>query len=169
VAKEAPELCTAARCPICGEFPSRAVTAGSMACVIEGGDRCVRRWFERLERLVKAKDAELAAKNARLLELEGRINTPHTDDWFDAVRLEAAHQVERFGTQHDAGKNPQDWFWLLGYLGGKALASAIVGDDEKAKHHTISSGAALLNWFRQLTGDSNRMRPGIADPEANRG
>lgn len=136
-----------------------------MACIIEGGDRCVRRGFERLERLVKAKDTELAAKNARLLELEGRINTPHTAEWLEAVQLEAAHQVERFGAKHDAGKQPQDWFWLIGYLAGKALASAIVGDDEKAKHHTISTGACLLNWFRQLTGDSNRMRPGIADPE----
>jgi len=107
--------------------------------------------------------SELFSLRARLLELEGRINTPHTADWFDAVRLEAAHQVERFGADHDAGKNPQDWFWLLGFLAGKALACAIAGDDEKAKHHTISSGAALLNWFRQLTGDSNRMRPGI-DP-----
>lgn len=159
----------AERCAICGELPTRAVPAGAMACVIEGGDRCVRRGFERLERLVKLKDAELAEKNARLLELEGRINTPHTDDWFEAVRLEAAHQIERFGVKHDAGKNPQDWFWLLGFLAGKANASATLGDDEKAKHHTISSGAMLLNWFRQLSGDSMEMRPGIADPEAPHG
>jgi hypothetical protein len=111
-------------------------------------------------------EADNLALKARVLDLEGRINTPHTDDWFEAVRLEAAHQIERFGAKHDAGKQPQDWFWLIGYLAGKALASAIVGDDEKAKHHTISSGAALLNWFRQLTGDSNAMRPGIADPES---
>lgn len=117
-------------------------------------------------RTLESQNAEL---KARVLYLEGLINTPHTGDWLDAVRLEAAHQVERFGTDHDAGKNPQDWFWLLGFLAGKALASAVTGDDEKAKHHTISSGAALLNWFRQLTGDSNRMRPGIADPEVTRG
>lgn len=114
-------------------------------------------------------EADNFALKARVLELEGRINTPHTDDWFEAVRLEAAHQVERFGAKHDAGKAPQDWFWLLGYLAGKALASTLTGDDEKAKHHTISSGAALLNWFRQLTGDSNAMRPGIADPEVTDG
>ncbi len=114
-------------------------------------------------------EAENAELRARLLELESRINTPHTGDWFDAVRLEAAHQVERWGTKHDEGKTPADWFWLLGYLSGKALASAISGDVEKAKHHTISSGAVLLNWFRRLAGDSSDMRPGIADPEAPRG
>jgi hypothetical protein len=118
-----------------------------------------------LTALIADKDTELAGLRARLLELEGRINTPHTAEWLEAVQLEAAHQVERFGARHDAGKQPQDWFWLIGYLAGKALAAAVVGDDEKAKHHTISTGACLLNWFRQLTGDSNRMRPGIADPE----
>ena len=106
---------------------------------------------------------------ARIAHLESLINTPHTDEWFEAVRLEAAHQVERWGSAHqverwgsahDAGKQPSDWFWLLGYLGGKALAAAIKGDHEKAKHHTISTGAACLNWFRAMTGDSNAMRPG---------
>lgn len=125
---------------------------------------------EALSKAIGAHAAQLetdnAALKARVLELEGRINTPHTDDWFEAVKLEAAHQVERWGTKHDEGKTPADWFWLLGYLGGKALASAIAGDVEKAKHHTISSGAVLLNWFRRIAGDSSEMRPGIADPEA---
>ncbi|WP_458865021.1 hypothetical protein, partial [Enterococcus faecium] len=30
--------------------------------------------------------------------LDALINTPHTDEWFDAVRLEAAHQIQRWGT-----------------------------------------------------------------------
>lgn len=160
-------------CPICGGYHAgkmpKSAPAGALSCSGAGGQLCMTRGFERLQRLVARKDAELAEKNARLLELEGRINTPHTADWFEAVRLEAAHQVERFGVQHDDGKNPQDWFWLLGYLSGKAVAAALLGDDEKAKHHTISSGAMLLNWFRQLAGDSNAMRPGIADPEAPHG
>jgi len=130
---------------------------------------CALRQLVQCRNLMREKDSELVGLRARVLELEGRINTPHTHDWFEAVRLEAAHQVERWGTKHDEGKAPQDWFWLLGYLGGKALASALLGDDEKAKHHTISSGAMLLNWFRQLNGESNELRPGIADPEVDRG
>lgn len=101
----------------------------------------------------------------RISELEALINTPQTADWLEAVKLEAAHQIERWGSDHDAGKQPQDWFWLIGYLAGKALASAISGDVEKAKHHTISSGAALLNWHRAITGESTKMRPGIEDPQ----
>jgi hypothetical protein len=101
-------------------------------------------------------------ENMRLRDL---LNTPHTQDWIEGVRLEAAHQVNRWGADHDDGKEPADWFWLIGYLAGKALAAAISGNVEKAKHHTISGGAALLNWFHAINGDSTIMRPGIAKPE----
>lgn len=88
------------------------------------------------------------------------IDTPHTDDWLDAVILEAAHQRKRWGTEHDAGKAPSDWFWLIGYLAGKALAAFIKGDTEKGKHHIISTSAVLLNWHRYIVGDINDMKPG---------
>lgn len=102
---------------------------------------------------------------ARQLEaLLALIDAPQTDDFFSAVRHEAAHQVERFGSVDDAGKKPQDWFWLLGYLSGKALASVLRGDKEKALHHTISSAAVLLNWHRSLSGNPTAMRPGIETP-----
>jgi hypothetical protein len=108
----------------------------------------------------RALDAE-----RRVQQLEALINTPRTDDWLEAVRLEAAHQVERWGVEHDAGKALPDWFWLLGYLAGKALNAAVHGDTEKALHHTISSGAVLLNWWRHLKGIEQTFRPGIAPPD----
>ncbi len=46
-----------------------------------------------------------------------------------------------------------DWFWLIGYLAGKALMHALAGDRDKAKHHTISTAAALLNWHRAMGED----------------
>jgi hypothetical protein len=99
--------------------------------------------------------------------LQGILNTPQTEEFLEAVRVEAAHQVERWGTAHDRGKGAEDWFWLLGHLAGKALRSAILGDQEKALHHTISSGAALMNWHAALKAGWSEMRPGI-DP-AERG
>ena len=90
----------------------------------------------------------IAELEAELNELRSILNSPQTDDFVAAVRNEAAHQVSRWGTEHDEGKSPADWFWLL----GKALAAANAGDVEKAKHHTISSAAVLLNWHRQLSG-----------------
>lgn len=102
---------------------------------------------------------------AEVDRLTGLINTPHTDDWVRSVSLEAAHQQERWEAQHDVGKEPHDWFWLLGYLSGKALAAFTRGDKDKGLHHIISSSAALLNWHRHATGEVTTMRPGI-DPVA---
>src|SRR5262245_26963040 len=90
--------------------------------------------------------AELSKEQARLLikaaddveRLTTLINTPVVDDWLEGVRIEGAHQQERWGAEHDRGKTAADWFWLLGYLGGKALAAAMQGNTDKAKHHTIS-------------------------------
>lgn len=113
--------------------------------------------------------AVLAAGNAQLYAeveaLRAKINTPHTKNFAEAVVLEAVHQRDRWGSAHDAGKAPEDWFWLLGYLIGKALHAAKAGDTEKALHHTISSAAALANWHAALSGPSTDMRPGI-DPVA---
>ena len=100
---------------------------------------------------------------AEVDRLRARLNTPERHDFSAAVALEAAHQRERFGADHDAGKTPEDWFWLLGYLGGKALAAAIVGNIAKAKHHCISSAAALANWHAALNGDNREMRPGLSE------
>lgn len=106
-------------------------------------------------------------ERAELERLRALINTPHTDDWMRAVDLEAAHQQERWGADHDAGKEPHDWFWLLGYLSGKALAAFIKGDRDKGLHHIVSSGAVLLNWHRNVTGANTGMRPGIDLAEKN--
>ena len=116
------------------------------------------------KRKINSLEEELAKAKERIEELENLINTPHTDEYFEAVKLESARQIKRWGTEHDQGKEPSDWFWLLGYLGGKAATAFILGDTEKGKHHIISSSAALLNWFRSVTGDSTSMRPGIAPP-----
>lgn len=111
----------------------------------------------------KALQHELATLRTENKRLNDLINVPYTSVWLEAVPLEAAHQIERWGNPHDEGKDPTDWMWLLGYLAGKAVNAAIAGDLEKAKHHTISCGAVLLNWHRRLSGNETTFRPGI-DP-----
>ena len=93
------------------------------------------------------------------------LNIPGTDRFLNDVRNEAGHQVQRWGTAHDRGKEPADWLWLLGYLAGKALRAHIDGDIEKAKHHTISSAAALLNWHHHMSGEETTFTPGHSDLE----
>ena len=127
------------------------------------------------KRRLKARIAELsssleleAASNVslrgRIADLAAKLNTPETASFLEGVRREVAHQRERWGTDHDGGKEPSDWFWLIGYLAGKALAAHLAGNTEKALHHTISSAASLANWHAAILGKTN-MRPGIAAPK----
>lgn len=102
--------------------------------------------------------SELREENERLRAL---ISRPYVGAWLDEVLIEAAHQCERWGAEHDQGKTPEDWFWLLGYLAGKALAAARAGDLGKARHHTVSSAAVLAQWAAAISGDENVMRPGV--------
>ena len=104
------------------------------------------------------------AKDAEIARLNAIINTPHTDDFLKAVSIEGEHQRQRWGSEHDAGKAPADWFWLVGYLAGKALHAHAAGNVEKAEHHIITTAAACANWHRAMFGKTD-MRPGI-DGEA---
>lgn len=98
---------------------------------------------------------ELSEAHIRIKVLEGKLDTPLFHDFTEAVKREAAHQVERWGKAHDRSKSAENWFWLVGFLAGKALRSAITGDKEKAQHHTISSAAALMQWHAAITADKN--------------
>ena len=44
------------------------------------------------------------------------LNTPLNHDWFQGVQREIGHQLQRWASEHDSGKTPADWFWLIGYL-----------------------------------------------------
>lgn len=99
---------------------------------------------------------------AEIRETRALLNTPLVDDFFAAVRNEAAHQVERWGSEHDAGKRVEDWITLFMYLLGKASKAHFDGDSGKLLHHVITVAAVALNMHRNLTGENTRMRPGVA-------
>lgn len=105
---------------------------------------------------------KLRGEFARLTLL---LNTPETEDFDKAVPLESAHQIERWTAEHDAGKSPEDWFWLVGYLAGKALSAGKSGDETKALHHCISTAAALRNWHSHIRSGRTEMRPGISEEQ----
>jgi hypothetical protein len=117
------------------------------------------------EHLSTAPSASEQAMSAELDRLRVEINTPITDDFVRAANMEAMHQRERWGADHDAGKSPFDWFWLIGYLAQKAADAHMRGDTDKALHHTISTAAALANWHLAISGRDTSMRPGIDTPE----
>lgn len=100
---------------------------------------------------------------ARALEAESKLNAPELHNFRDAVVLEAAHQRERWGNEHDAGKTDEDWLWLVAYLSTKAAQANRYGDREKRLHHIITCGAACANWHAFATGEHTGMRAGV-DP-----
>ena len=124
-----------------------------------------------------------ANDRARLL---GLINTPELVDFPKAVHLEAVHQLDRWGTADRQGKEPNDWFWLVGHLASRALehhkeaqrvaaglenqspavqkfcADQIAHHREKATHHCITAAAALNHWHASMLGKMTAMQPGHA-------
>lgn len=91
-----------------------------------------------------------------------KINTPEIHDFLLAVENEAKHQRFRWPSEHDAGKTNADWFWLIGYVSGKAIGSK---NPDKILHHIITTAAVCLNWHAARMNLTD-MRPGIAKPDA---
>lgn len=89
----------------------------------------------------------------RIDDLERVRDSPETADFIRGIQIEVAHQRERWKAT-DPVKTAADWFWLVGYLAGKALHSAMHGDSKKALHHTVTAAAALANWHSAMNSDS---------------
>lgn len=90
---------------------------------------------------------------------EANADAPVVDDFWKGVRNEREFQRKQWGSVDDRNKNPADWFWLVGYLAGKALAAHVAGDDYKARHHTISTAAALSHWYDAIAVKRDPSRP----------
>lgn len=103
----------------------------------------------------------------RALERHRLVNTPETKSFLDGVALEAIHQRERWGTEHDAGKTPFDWVFLIGHLATRAATNFLAGNHDKALHHAITTAAACANWWAAMQGKCD-MRPGIEAPQEAR-
>ena len=97
----------------------------------------------------------------RVQQLESLINTPEIKDFVKATELEAMHQRERWGNEHDAGKRPEDWIALIAYLLGKATKAHFDNNNDKLLHHIITIAAACANWHANAAGTNNEMRPGV--------
>lgn len=95
--------------------------------------------------------------------LRALIGSPSTTATLTSISLEAAHQVERWGVEHDAGKRRQDWITLISYLLGKVAAAHFDLDTDKLKHRVVTIAAACLNWLRAENGEATPMRPGIGE------
>lgn len=82
--------------------------------------------------------------------LEAKLTTPEIKNFVDGVQTEMAHQRERWAAEHDEQKTDADWFWLIGYLAGKALNNSLAWEHRKALHHVITVAAVCGNWHAQM-------------------
>jgi hypothetical protein len=82
---------------------------------------------------------------------QAQLNTPELHDFAKGVVLEAAHQRLAWSPEHDAQKSAPDWFWLLGYLVGKAVQADKENNTDKVFHHIITTAAACANWHAHVT------------------
>lgn len=100
----------------------------------------------------------LQEENATLQEKAekyDRINTPELYAFVLAVENEALHQRERWGIEGDGGKTDADWFWLIGYLAGKALHNPVkeeMGATDARLHRIVTVAAAAANWHAAVLG-----------------
>lgn len=97
-----------------------------------------------------------------LARLRALTQSPEIRNFLHGVVAEAAHQIERHGTNADAGKEPRDFIFLVGYLLGKADEAIKQDDEDRARHHLIAAGAVILNWWRRDFGDL--LAPGLTRP-----
>jgi hypothetical protein len=98
-----------------------------------------------------------------MMRLKNLINTPELHDFWKAVILEAAHQRERWGDDHDKAKAPNDWVALVTYLMGKTVVAAWDGNRDKYLHHIITLGAVASNWHARTVEaiDTSRQPEGV--------
>ena len=110
--------------------------------------------MEAASRLLAASRERASVLQDEIDRLNAIIHTPHCDDFIQGVAIEAEFQRQKHGDE-DARKDPAQWYWVVGYLAGKALYSWLRGDTEKAKHHVITTAALCANWHRKLKGEGN--------------
>lgn len=124
-------------------YLNRQPCLGQLEFDIEDAIKTLRGILDR-----EAEYLRMKAENERILAL---INHPHTAEFLEAVKLEAVHQCERWGVKKDTEKTDAEWFWLVGYLAGKAMHSGDT-DPEKRLHHIITTAASLFNWHAHRSG-----------------
>lgn len=84
------------------------------------------------------------------LAIDKHLSTPEILDFIKAIQIEAKYQEEQW-KKADPEKTDADWYWLIGWLGGKAVNDPHkVGDlrptIERKLHRIITVAAAAYNW-----------------------
>lgn len=82
--------------------------------------------------------------------LNSLINNPVLNDFVEAMKIEAAHQLERWGIENEERKPPHHYILVATKLLGKLSIAIWDRDIDKFKHHCITLAAELQNCHRQI-------------------
>ena len=141
----------------------RVILAGWRACGEENDAE-----IDSLRSSLSEKEAEIERLRAKA-DAYDRVNTPELYEFVSATENEALHQREKWARNGDEGKSDADWFWLIGYLAGKALhnpAKDGMPDRDARLHRIVTIAAAAANWHAATLGTYCAMRPGSPIPSA---
>lgn len=96
------------------------------------------------------------------------LNTAETQHFMKGLAIEIAHQREVWKAT-DPHRSDADWYWLIGWLGGKALTDPHEEGDartplEQKLHRIITVAAAAAHWYRSAKEDKVGDRVIAYDP-----
>lgn len=96
----------------------------------------------------------LKKENDRLTEL---LNNPEIEDFIKGVRLEASHQLERWGIDREESAPPHHFILVFNKILGKMAVDIFNKDIDKFKHHCIAVAAEMHNIHRQTKKESTEI------------
>lgn len=106
----------------------------------------IRRWFNKKN----TKTIFTDEATVRLQYLEKLISNPEIENFIEGLRIESAHQTDKWGQREEESKWPQDYALVLDKLKGKQALAIWDYDKEKYKHHLITMSAVCHNIHRQI-------------------
>jgi len=90
-------------------------------------------------------------KEDRLAYLEKLIGSPEIENFLEGVRIEAAHQTDKWGMKDEESKFPHDYALVMDRLKGKQTEAIWTRDSEKYRHHLVTLAAVCFNAHRQVS------------------
>ncbi len=106
------------------------------------------------DKLLKDYITDITSLKKRIESLENKINTPHFGDFNEALKVEMAHHLDRWGDE--SLKYPAHFQSVISYISGKLIKAIWNNDIKKYEHHLITIAAVCGTAHKYLM-DENTM------------
>lgn len=99
---------------------------------------------------LESRDQKIGELETEIARLNKLLNTPQVVDFIEAMKVEVAHQREKWGEAHDSAKDPANWALLFQYILGKQATAVYDQNWSKYLHHLITLAAICANAHHSL-------------------